>query len=653
MKSRSVAIALALAAGGTMLGGPALAAEPRLVSPSSAEVRRFPIERAGAIALTLREAQPLTRFDVAVPHRWSAAGVSLQLRWVGSSLLPKGSTLRVALEGRPWAVAELRPGPGSLTVDTEPILAPRHRLVLEIHVTFASRTPGGASFVRIDRTSPVALTGVPGPAPLLSDLPGSLVERAGDVVPSLVVALPASPSAQAIEAASVVAGAVARETGFPGTTVRTTIGATDQQLGRMRGALIRIDDGDAGDSIRVRRRVNGETELILAGTGRRVIDAAWAVVVQAHVLEGDRVVVAGSVKPPPAPRASNVYRFAPTAAEGPGPMEIRLPFRVPTDLVVERASLRVELAFDMPAGGRVSFRANGRAVAAKRLPAEGKGRTSFTAQLERSDVRPGDNTIEVIATTSSEGEELLASRLDVVQGSRVEIRSHPRVQPALDFWPFLTPGDPSWSKTVVSLPSGPSAEEIAAVIAMLAEAARWTARPLRFHVVFDASVSSGKSLVALVRDPAAAASVGADDASPGMLMVQRRGARTVVVAVGPRALAPLGFGYYAGRVRGSAIVVDARGMPHLVATAPREPIPGSRWWLPLGVVVALLLVAFGIGFGRARRRSALVIEFDVPAAGAAPIPSFRVGGMATQPLDREAALEDWLHLKERHADGEP
>lgn len=636
----------------------AISATPAGAAPStpSNDVRRFSLAAAGAVSPTLRDAAPTTRFDIVVPHRWRSADLAMTLRWIASSVVPPATSISVAVDGRPWAAAAVDPGVGRMNVVAPDLTVTDHRLRVEIRVAFgtsARRLRGDpAIFVRLDAASSVTLTGRAGPAPLLSDLPGTLVERAGDVVPPLLVALPGGPSADMIEAAAVVAGGIAGSTGFPGTPVRVTIDATDDELATIRGALIRIerDTGASVATVTVRRRTTGESELILAGDGRRLVDAAWTIVAHASTLEGTSRTVAEDVKPPVGSPAGETFRLGPAEAEGPGPISIRLPFRIPTGIVVERAHLRIRLAHDLPTGARVSFRANGRALGARRLPADGEGRTELRADLAPGDLKPGDNTIEVLATTGeSRIEAPSVARIDVVDGSRLEVRSRPRVQPALDYWPFLSADDPTWSRTVVSLPADPAAAEIGAVVAMLAEAARWTGRGLGFKIAFDADPATtlvSRNLVALVREPdGAAANRGR---APGTLTIERRGRRALLVAVGARALAPLGSGYYAGRVRGASVVVDERGDVHRLAAAAREPVPGSRWWLPIGLVLAGLSVVFGIGLRRARRRAALHPDDTEPAFGPVlPLPAPRHGSPPDEPLDQEAALEDWLRIREQ------
>jgi len=627
------------------------------------ETHALSLSEAGAVATVLRPSQPVTRFDVAVPHRWTEGAIEMDLRWTGSEMLADGSAVSIEVGDVPLSAVPVVAGPGAAAVSSSLAPVADHRITVTIRATLRARdgvSPRAAArglFVRLDPLSVVRVSGAGVSTLLLSDLPGVLVERVGDRIAPLTIALPASPPAAAIHAAAIVAGAVSSRTGFPGARIATLINPTEAVLAARAGALVRIEDRPGVARASVLRRAGGQAELRIGGRGAALIDGAQAVAYGAAMLPGNAAIVEGGGPLPAIPPFDDLVRLGPASAEDTEPVVLRLPFRIPVGRVVDSADAIIEIAYDTPSGARLSLRANGRPIESRTLPVSGEGRTSIAASLSRA-VRPGDNSLEIVATPAEAAGSAasLPARIDVVRGSRLTLRTHARVAPALDWWPFLTAGDADWEGTVVSIPVRPTVAEVDAIVDTLAEAVRWTGRPLRYTVAFDASIQEtlrNRNVIALVRSPDAVARLVPGGATDGSLAITRRGAHTAVIAVGPRALTPLSSAYFAGSVRGSVVVVDARGDTHRILAAPREPAAGRRWWWPVAVATAVVVLLLAAGFVRAKRRFT-PRENDVPWAPSVPetvVPRPRVAPSppSPAPLDADRALDEWLRIRDEHS----
>ncbi|HVL89076.1 MAG TPA: cellulose biosynthesis cyclic di-GMP-binding regulatory protein BcsB [Actinomycetota bacterium] len=656
---RRISIVFALAAL-LLSAAPIAAAEGAPLQEPVLERFALPLEDAGAVASVLRPSRTFTRFQVAVPHRWTHARFDTTVRWTASNLVGEGSALTVEVDDVPVTAVPVAAGPGSVTIASPLLPLDEHTITVTIRATLqavpgvSARSAARGLFLRLDPFGRVQVSGTGVAQPLLSDLPGALVERVGDRVTPLTIVFPPHPPAQAIHAAAIVAGAVSTATGFPGVRIATLIDPGEAEIAARPGALVRFVDQPGDPVLSIARRSGGESALTVAGRGDALVRAAWTAAYHAARLTGPTAVVRAATVPVPAlaPEPRRI-ELGPAGVEDSEPVTLRLPFRLPVNRVIEAAEVVLEVSYDAPAGARISVRANGKVMEARALRAN-ESRTRVAVSLTDA-VRPGDNSIEIVLTPSARPDAALPARLDVLTGSTLALRTRERAEPSLGWWPFLGSGDRDWSRTVVSLPASPTAQEVDAVVAVLSEAVRWSGGPLRYSIAFDASIQETlrtRNLVSLVRDPVHVSRFVPGGATHGTLAVTRRGERAALVAVGARALAPLASSYFAGVVHGRAVVVDARGDARPIVPALGEPDSGRSWWLPAGVAAGLTFLVLLIGFIRAKRRFSPG-QNDVPWNSSVPeavVPRTKSGVIppVEPPVDTERALEDWLRIREEH-----
>ncbi len=587
-------------------------AEPR-------DVRILPLARAGAADLLLTGGAPRTRVVIAVPHGWERAGLRAELRWRASPLLASRSLLRVDVDGVPRATARIGPGSGRLRVDVPVRPVTGHRMVVDIGGVLTTEgdpcpppdAPG--AYVRLDAGSLLVLSGTRSSRrPALGSVPGVLVERVGDVVPPLGISLPPRPSAEHVQAAGLVAGAVSSVTGFPGTPVRV---ATEGGAGAA-GATVRIAHG-RHPTVAVSRGPSGRAVLTVSGSERELVQAAWGVAAgRTATLTGATARVTEPVPPQAPVKLAGGARLAPGEVTGTGSRSLRLPFRVgESELAYAPARLELLLGFEAPAGGRVAIAINGRPLGGRSLARTGTGRLRLTYPLQRDDMRAGDNTVDLrvdLAAAAAGRCAPLAGvpRLVVLRGSRLTWKPRPRpIDASLALWPFPA-STAGWSAATVVIPADPSAAELQAVVQVIAEGARWRGEPVLPRVVVgddDLLQEKDRHVLALARDLRVPPGLPVPpNPTPGLLAARRDGDRVVVLAFGPDALRPLGQGYFVGRVRARAVVVGPDGAlgvlePHDVEGLPLQSAP-LRWrWVVAGFLVmcAGLLVWL---FARAVRR---------------------------------------------------
>jgi cellulose synthase/poly-beta-1,6-N-acetylglucosamine synthase-like glycosyltransferase len=633
--SRSVpAIAAALAVALATTSAPAHAAAAGAAA-AAAETTVVPLAPL-ASTMTLTGRAPIATFSVAVPNDWTTVGGTLRLAWQASPSVTRNSTLAVRIGGALVAARPVAGGVGGWTLRIPTQAVPGHALSIELdgqlhtRVDTACCIPDSASsaIVALDpqRTS-AALTGRRATAaPLLADLPGTLVDATGTRATPLYIALPAKPHGDDVRAAMLIAGAVARLT--PGLTlpIKVVIGASVPAIRALPGQVVRIvRQGHA--RVSVSRRPNGRLILTVAGSRGGQVRAAWALAkANPPFLVGQAATITGGLDFGPQPAPPTAAKLAPLAGEGTGPIQLLTTFRLPVsrELTNAKVHLELDLGYTAPAGGRVDFALNGQPLAARALATQGSSQLRLSADIVRDPVdslntgsvigelAPGDNLLTIHAALPA-GQpvggagDAEAPELHVLPTSAVSFASRPRTGPAtlaLWPWPYTSTGGSAMSGTTVVLPANPTASELAWMIWTIAEASRWTAAPAAPQVAIAPPSLPAGPVVVLGRG--VTTPVALPDGAPaqpriGLLETYAAQGRQLLVAYDVRALRPLGSGYFAGRVKGLAAVVAPSGTVTTLVGAPAATSfakATGTWRIPVAI---LLVAALGLLLLRVRK----------------------------------------------------
>ncbi len=644
--SRSVPVLAA-----ALLVALAAAGAPARAAAAAVETAVVPLAPLGS-GMTLSGRAPVTTFSVAVPNDWKTAGGALRLAWQASPSVTRNSTLAVRIGGALVAARTIAAGVGAWTVRIPAQPVAGHALSIELDGQLHTRIdtaccipdPASSAIVALNpRRTSVSLSGRRATAPpLLSDLPGSLVDVAGSRATPLYIALPARPQGDDLRAAMLIAGAVARS--MPGLTlpIKVVLGASVAAVRALPGQVVRVvRQGPAGVS--VKRRPDGRLLLTIAGERGGQVRAAWALAKpNPPFLVGQAARITGGLVfgPPPAPPTE--AKLVPVAGEGTGAIQLFATFRLPEarELTGAKVHLVLDLGYTAPAGGRVDFALNGQPLAARTLATQGASQLRLSTDIVRDPVdslntgsvigelAPGDNLVAIHAALPA-GQpvggagDAEAPELHVLPSSVVRFTSRPRTGTAtlgLWPWPYTTTGRSAMSGTTVVLPGDPTPSELAWTIWTIAEASRWTAAPAAPQVAIAPATLPSGPVIVLARG--LKAPVPLPDGAPappriGLLETYAAQGRQLLVAYDVRALRPLGAGYYAGKVKGLAAVVAPSGA---VTTLVGAPPAGSfakatgTWRIPVAI---LLVAAVGVLVRRVRRTRRRLGELaDLPTAPA-------------------------------------
>lgn len=620
---RTIAACLLAFSASPLLTGTA-AAQPDRPSPGD-ESSTLPLRETGDHELVLRGAADRSQLSIQVPPGWSQAALRIELAWRASSALTSPSSLNVSVGGTPRAATVLEPGKDDLVAET-PLEPVDDSVVLDIAARMRTRhdecPPPDApeAFVAIDPDSRLHVSGRRTQRPVLSDVPQVLVQRIGDRVPPLLVLIPPDPTPAVVQAAILVAGAVSRETGFPGVPVEVRVASdgSDALVQDHPGPVLRVERDPRAPRVALSPRDNSPPTLQISGREDGLVRAAWAVARHSRTasLEGREDLVVGEIRRPvETPEPVEAVPLPESRIAGTGSKQVELPFRIPARAVVEDPGrLRLRLFHATPAGGEVKIAVNGFGVRDILLEQNGRAtedRTVVREEVPARVLQPGDNTVTLrtdLAAAAAGRCAPLDGRPSISIGpdSRVELTTRPRrEQRSLGLWPYPFDVDPTWSETTVVLPEQPTTAELAALVEALAEAARWTGQDVLPRIVFgrpEGGTVPRSHLIVLTRGRAPPWLDLMVDRDPvdGLLLTTGRDEGVALMAVAPRALRPLGEGFFMGRVQGRVALVDERGRVELLEAAPSEPGPPRRL-LTLVLVAAGALLLLLLTWGAVRR----------------------------------------------------
>jgi cellulose synthase/poly-beta-1,6-N-acetylglucosamine synthase-like glycosyltransferase len=644
-----------------------------VASAGAAETSTVPLAPL-ASSMTLVGRAPITTIDVPLPHDWRSVSGLLRLRWVASAEVTPNSTLQISIDGRLASSKGIASGPGRVDVPIHAVSADGGLLQVQIAGQLHSRVdtqccipdPATAAVVSLNGTlSTATLTGIRKTTPpLLAEFPGSLVDTVGNRDTPLQIVLPPQPSANAIRAAMIVAGSVARTTGSSTIPIRVTYSADPAALNRLPGQVVQIlDRGSA--RVSVRRRPDGRLILSVTGAGDGVVRVAWALA-KAHpkFLPGSRAAIAGPLPAAVAATApGSTAAVTPAGAVGTGPFDIGAVFRLPESRLLNggKAHLELDAGYAAPAGGRVDIELNGYPLTSQALVAEGLGQLHFATDFSASPVdavnrgvalgllHPGNNIVSITADLPA-GQpvggsgDAVAPEFNVLPSSSVSFASGPRpATPSLAVWPWPFTETAAMAGTTIVLPAGPTPDELDWMIKTIDEASRWSGAPLAPQIaVGPASLPAGDVVVlAPGAQPPVSLPAGAPmGGQPGVLETYRSDGRQLLVAYGVRALRPLSYGYQVGAVSGAAAIVQPDGTTRTLVAAAAAASEKSRS-LPWKVPVAIIVIGT-IGL--------LIVRIRRVRARLAALPTELPPMMPDDPFVR-AQLSDWERLAASDANG--
>ncbi|HEX4364077.1 MAG TPA: cellulose biosynthesis cyclic di-GMP-binding regulatory protein BcsB [Solirubrobacteraceae bacterium] len=626
-----------------------------------------------ATAMTLNGRAPSSTMSVALPHDWSSVRGILHLHWQDSQRVTPNSTLSVSIDGALVAAAPLSAGRGAIDVPIPRHAPPGHQLLIALNAQLHTRVdtqccmpdPATGAILVLDpvRTR-VSLTGYRANAsPLLSDLPGSLVDVVGTHATPLIIALPTTPSDSDVRAAALIAGAVARATGAPTVPVRVVLGQTLPQFVGLPGQIVRIQPTGATRAT-VTRRPNGRLLLTLGGTGDGPLRAAWAIArYRPHFLVGSAARITSGFDQLVGP-APTTAAITPVIGEGTGDLTYQAAFRLPESqqLLGGKAHLELDTAFNAPAGGRVEISLNGVPLLNRNLPRQGLGQAHLSVDLVQDEADATEQRLALGRLAAGDDFLTIHSNLPAGQpvggsgdaqvpefrilgSSLVRYESSPRRGAGtLDLWPWPFNGTDGMAQTTVVLPAAPGAAALSWAISTIAEASRWTMTPLAPQFAIGPSSLPAGDVVVLAGDdlttPAPLPAGAPAKPRLGVLETYASGGRHVLVAYGMRALRPLASDYAVSKVRGLAAIVARSGK---ITTLVRAPAASSfqkrpmAWQVPAGILVLGLLVLLAIRMRKVRKR---LERLPPPRPG--------------DPLDDDeirAQLEDWERLVAQEGNG--
>jgi cellulose synthase/poly-beta-1,6-N-acetylglucosamine synthase-like glycosyltransferase len=616
------------------------------------------------LALTGRA--PVTMMSVPVPNDWTTAGGELHLRWQAADPVTANSTIVVRADGVIRATRALRPGDGTMVVRIPQHAVADHRLDIEIDGQLHTRidavccVPDAATgaIVAIDAEHTyLKLAGRrAGGTPLLTELPGSLVDINGNRATALYVVLPQVPSDEDIRAGAIMSAAVARATRSRSVPIDVLRGVDAAARDRLPGQVIEVVP-EGSPRAAVRRRADGRLVVTLSGHGDGVVRAAWALArSRPAFLPGDSARITGGLRFGKAPGLRNRAAISPNGAQGTGALQFNSAFRIPEGQLTDgKAKVEVVAGFTAPAGGRLSVGVNGQDMVSRNLPKQGLGQVrlsvdivqdpvdTFDSNVALGTITPGDNFITVRASLPP-GQPVGGSgdaqvpEIRVLPGSRVLYAGEARSgAPTLDLWPWPFASDAAMAATTFVLPGGPHQRELSLTLRAIAEVSRWTNLAVAPKISSGPPALPGGEVVVVART-GAPPPVRLPDGAPrpgrdGLLETFQSGGRRLLVAYGPRALRPIASDYFVGKVKGVAAITTNRGD---VTTLTPAPTPrafekhGTRWQVPTAILVVALLGLLSVRLRKVRRR---LDDLQPPAPTAA--------------LDDEAVkaqLADWERL---------
>jgi hypothetical protein len=573
---------------------------------------------------------------VALPGAWREVSGQVRLRVRGSRLLKPGSELVLTANGQPIGATSVRPGDSWLQATIPPLPA-RGRLTLGLEGVLRTgprscdRPPGPGSFVTLLSPSDVTLNGRrDASAPILSQFPGSFVERAGDQSRPLLVALPGDPTPEDVQAASLLAGAVARAARTPSLRVLLASGERAAALApQAAGNLIVLRRGGGPAVASVTRRAGDFRQLVLTGRGDRLVDGAWQLATDAGSLHRARTVLHGEVDRDVVRRPSRrQVRVTRAVTRTPGTSTLAARAVLPPEIELGHdAEAELKMAYDAPEGGRVTAQINGNTTKSKDLDSEdGRVKLRFglgdqPTQSSAGDLRIGSNALGVQVTLDQEEgcrREDRSPELALLRSSHIDFdgERRERRKPNLGLFPFPLSETPTWEDAQVVLGREPNDRELAEAVMVLAEQQRVSQRPILPDVVFGPRrTRDDRDLLVLAPSRRLPRALDLDlPARPrtGSVMVARRGDdRVAYVAFGARAWRGLRENYTYGSMSGRAVSVgpDGRIRSRPTDLSAHRP-PPSPWIFP---VVALVLIAGTWVALRVRRVRRRLRDQPVPA----------------------------------------
>ncbi|MEV4420304.1 cellulose biosynthesis cyclic di-GMP-binding regulatory protein BcsB [Patulibacter sp. NPDC049589] len=622
---------------------------------------------ASSTAMTGRA--PVTGISVPIPADWKRLGGTFRLHWQGSPELKPNSTLQVRVNGVLRTAVPVKAGPGSVDVRIPASDVPAdHRVAIELRGQFHTRIdatccntdPATGAILTIDRArSTLRIAGTRNStAPLLADLPGSLVDVTGKTSTRLFLALPDSPSADTVRAASVMAAAVARASGSTSVPIEIVSAATPSELDGLPGQVVVVDP-TGRPRIAVRRRPDGRLIATVGGSGDGVVRAAWSIARERRGFQaGSESPVSGGLPDTASKDSTTRATITPASGEGTGRMKFNVGFRLPEDreLVDRKISIDLGVGFSAPAGGRVSVGLNGQQLLTRNLPSQGTGQSRFKVDVFQDTVDAPDAKFALGVLTLPAGDNFMTIEGDLPPGqpvgnsgdalppavqilpsSVVTFKSRPRPRRSLlDLWPWPFTTTDAMTGTTVVLGSDPTPSELSWAITTIAEASRFTDKPLAPKFAIAPRTLPDGDVVVLARGttpPVALPSGAPVPAREALLETWSQDGRQILLANGVRALRPLGSAYYTNKVKGQAAVIAADGKPTTLKGAEpeqafkKEPL---AWKVPAAVLTAAILLLLFLRIRSVRRR----LDDLQP-----PTPA--------QPFDEagaKAQLEEWQRL---------
>jgi cellulose synthase/poly-beta-1,6-N-acetylglucosamine synthase-like glycosyltransferase len=643
---------------------------------SAAETSTVPLAPL-ASSMTLVGRAPLSEIEVPVPHDWKTFAGRLQLRWQASPEVTPNSTLQISVDGLLADTASIGPGPGGaeIPLPSQPVAGGQIAIEIagQLHTRIDTQCcipdAGTAAVVALSPTSSkLTVSGIRQTTqPLLAGIPDSLVDSVGNRATPLQIVLAPQPSADAIRAAVIIAGAVARATASMTVPIRVSYSVGSAALAALPGQVVQILDRGK-PRVSVRRRADGRLIVSMSGQGDGVVRVAWALA-QVHpvFLPGSRAAISGGLPAavaatPPAATA----RIATVGASGTGAFDLPAVFRLPESrqLTGGRAHLELDGGYTAPAGGRVDIELNGYPLTSQNLATQGLGQLHFAIDLVESPVDAIDhrvalgllyagNNILSIKADLPAGQpaggagDALAPDFHLLPSSSISFTSRPRsAPPSLALWPWPFTQTSAMASTTLVLPAGPTPDELDWTIKTFDEASRWIAAPVAPRISVGPTSLPAGNVVVLVRGttPAVPLPAGAPTGGqPGVLETYESAGRHLLVAYGLRALRPLSYDYQVGEVNGAAAIVQPDGTARTLVSAPSvtaftgQSLP---WKVPVGIIV---IAAVGLLVVRIRKVRARLVE--LPASSSPP-------PMPDDPFVR-AQLSDWERLAAVDANGSP
>ena len=475
-------------------------------------------------------------------------------------------------------------------------------------------------------------------SPTLANVPAALV--AGASATPLTIDLPATPSPDAVRAAILVASAAQRAAGAHGISVRVVTGRLSTHPSVPYGSVVAIGSGPRA-ALSVVALGAGHVRLTVAGTGDQLLTAARLLSSPAlRSFTGASTTVAAGIarewlhtpKPTTAP-------LTPASTTGRGRLTLTSSFHLPVERQLTGSDpLRIVSSYVSAAGGRVNAQLASGLLGSTDVPASGQVRTTSSYTISNSPTLtggavpgwwavPGANALTLTASPARRGAE---GTLQLLRGSRLALTTRPRpTELQLELWPFPLYDQHAWSRTTVALASSTDGQTLSALVTALANTERITGLPADPQVAIgDVSRSQAAGKVIFVGAAATAAASGhlpgvgvvhpAEPRLPGVLEeVRLAHGGAALLAYGARGLDALGAGYQPESASGRAVLVDADGHAHTLASAPAPQMfaqPRWPWLAPAAFLAVLALGWVVLRTIRARRRLVALPAFEVDIA---------------------------------------